>query len=128
YPCALGQLNLGVLAPRGRQLVEPVAHHLDLVRRQPDPLDRELAQRLADRDHPPEPPCQQPLDVPVRPQPEAVVVVLRIDERRAPARGSRRPLTPPIRWRWTPSTPVADRAAAAVAPAPAARAPRTAPR
>ena len=52
-----------------------------LLRRQPDPLDVEAAQRLGDADHPRRSAGERPLDVAERAGAERVVVVLRRDER-----------------------------------------------
>ena len=78
-----GKLERPVLAPRARRLVEAVADHLDLGRRQSDAFDAESLQRVADRDHPARAARDRTLDETVGPEAEAVVVVLRRDERLA---------------------------------------------
>ena len=65
----------------GRRLVEAVGHDDELLRRQPDPVDVEAAQRLGDADHPRRSAGDRPLDEAERAGAERVVVVLRRDER-----------------------------------------------
>jgi hypothetical protein len=74
-----------VRPPGCGRLVQPVGDDNELLRREPNPLDVEPAERLGDADHARRSVGDRPLDEPEGACPERVVVVLRRDEGASPA-------------------------------------------